>query len=442
MLKLQIFETEHYVRDDTGKVYIVVHWTMLVTPYILVWHTSLVDVLKIFHDADISVFVDGNYQTFRSEVVSPFSTSASDSMLWHSNDNITMIKDRLDPIAAIDYIDNSTENQCTRKAFSKLFVCPLIEIGLNEISFKQNETFLIIGDTDRPIVLADWQYVMTNGSLQVCVDDFQIISNSMHWHSIRDEVDHEIISTSQILSFACVCTSLFCLLVTIVTYAVTPEMRTQPGINNIILCVSLLLAQTVYQFGAAQTAYVSSFSCSFIGAICHFLWLCVIFSMNNCSIQMFRIFKRSVLVAPQFSWISTAKSILYITCMSLSFVVIAVTISLSLSNGRNSGYGGSICFLSDYLMHTVTFMIPTALIIVLNIVLFGYVVFVIYKSNEEAARLRQERSYFGVYVRLSTLTGLTWVFGYLYLFLKFNIIEYFFIVFNGLQGVFSCLRLL
>ena len=58
MLKLQIFETEHYVRDDTGKVYIVVHWTMLVTPYILVWHTSLVDVLKIFHDADISVFVD------------------------------------------------------------------------------------------------------------------------------------------------------------------------------------------------------------------------------------------------------------------------------------------------------------------------------------------------------------------------------------------------
>ena len=191
MLKLQIFETEHYVNDYTERVYIAVYWTMLVTPDRGVWHEPLMDVLKIFHDAYISFLVDGNYQIFKSEVVSPFFTSDSDTMLWHFNDNITLIKDRLDPIAVIDDIDNSTENQCTGKAFSKLFVCPFIEIGLNEISFKQNETFLIIGDTDRPIVLADWQYVMTNGSLQVCVDDFQIISNSIHWHSIRDEVDQK-----------------------------------------------------------------------------------------------------------------------------------------------------------------------------------------------------------------------------------------------------------
>ena len=85
-----------------------------------------------------------------------------------------------------------------------------------------------------------------------CVDDSQIISNCESRHSIIEEEGKGIISTSHILSFACVCTSLFCLLVTFVTYAVTPEMRIQAGINNVILCVSILFAQTAKYYSGLQ----------------------------------------------------------------------------------------------------------------------------------------------------------------------------------------------
>ena len=439
ILKLQTFEKEKYVQDDLETGYIAVYWTMYVDYNY--WFDPLADILKLFHNTEVSIKVKGSSQTFRSEVVSSFIKSDAGIMTSYSKELQSIIKYTLSPIFLINYPDPILENDCARREYNKLLICPFIKIGVNELSFKRDEGFLIIEDTSPRTILAGWQYELINDTLHVCLDDFQVISDdSKHWYSpTKREHIQEIISASQILSFACVCISLFCLLVTIGRYAITPKLRTQPGINNMILCISLLLAQTFYQFGAGQTAHVSSFACSVIGATCHFLWLCVMFSMNNCSIQMFKIFKSSVLVAPRFSWTSTGKSVVYVVCTSLTFVMIGLAISLSLSNGKSSGYGGSLCYLSDYLLHILTFMIPTALTITVNIVLFGYVVVVINKSTQDAARLHQERNYFGVYIRLSTLTGLTWIFGYLYLFLKLDVIEYLFIVFNGLQGVFLML---
>ena len=151
--------------------------------------------------------------------------------------------------------------------------------------------------------------------------------------------------------------------------------------------------------------------------------------------QMFKIFKSSVLVSHRFNSTTSGKCIMYVFCTSLTFVVTGLTISFLLSRVENSGYGGSICDLLDYLMHSLMFIIPTALTIIVNIGLFGYIVFVLNKTTHDAAMLQQERNYFGVYIRLSTLTSYMdiWLSSP---FIQLDVIEYFFIVFNSLQGVF------
>ena len=338
------------------------------------------------------------------------------------------------------YKNNGTlENACSERQklhFNKVLLCPFIKINMNEMSMKIENESLVFEETTPYKIIAPWQYEVHNETVHICLEDYRSVHDTLPWYESRKYVrGEENITVSQILSLSCTCVSLFCLLITIGFYLMRPQLRTQSGINNIILCVSLLLAQSFYQFGAGQTAYVSSVACSIIGGVCHFFWLCVAFSMSNCSIQMFKVFKSNVLMSSQFSWMATIKRILYVICFSLVFVIFSLTVSLSISKGMSSGYEGSLCFLSDYLMHLVTFMVPTAVTIVVNGALIAYVVFVISRTSSNAAMFRQERNYFAVYIRLSILT----VFGYIHLLVDYTILEYLFIIFNSCQGVFIML---
>lgn len=199
--------------------------------------------------------------------------------------------------------------------------------------------------------------------------------------------------------------------------------------------ISLFLAQTLYQFGAAQTS-LPDWACALIGAICHFLWLAVMFSMNVCSVELYLVFRSMrKLSSNQKNW-NTIRNVLFIVFSSSLFVVINIVVSLFSSSGQNIGYGGSICYLSSRTLQLITFAAPSVAIVVSNILLFGIVVFKIKKFSTSSANLKQERNYLGIYARLSTLTGLTWVFGFLQLILRFETLEYVFIVLNASQCVF------
>ena len=214
-----------------------------------------------------------------------------------------------------------------------------------------------------------------------------------------------------------------------------PVLHSQPDINNIILCISLFLAQTLYQFGAAQTS-LPDWACSLIGVICHFLWLAVMFSMNVCSVELYLVFRSMRKLPSNLKRWHTIRNVLIIVFSSSFFVVINIVVSLASSSGQNIGYGGSNCYLSSITLQLITFAVPSAAIIICNILLFGFVVFKIKKFSTSSANLKQERNYLEIYARLSTLTGLTWVFGFLQLILRFETLEYVFILLNASQGVF------
>ena len=312
--------------------------------------------------------------------------------------------------------------------FNKLHLCSFIELKAVELPVEMNSGILYFKGDRSNIFFEKWKFNQIGDTIQLCIEDFEALSKT-------NKIQTSMVSPKQMLAFFCVCLSIVCLLITIITYLIFPELQSQPGINNLILFISLLFAQTMYQFGVGHRS-MSNLACTVVGAISHFLWLSVMFAMNMCSIELFFVFKTVNKLPQKFCWNKTIRNILYVTLCSSTLVIGNIVVSLAISDGNHSGYGGSICYLSSHLMQLTTFFIPSVGIITANILLFSYVVIKIGTTHINSAHLNQDRSYLGIYARLSTLTGITWSFGFLQYFLHEDILEYIFIVLNASQGVF------
>ena len=393
-------------------------------------------IIGTFEDKSLVIDVNDHNVTFGSEIVS-YSLALFDDTSVRTvripNDN-TISYDILERVSIVNRILGLPWFRCLGSLpFSKLDVCPFIELRHRDLQFEIRNGFLIINESFLYQIFNAWEFKYGPSRLFLCVSDYKRIYDAM---PIRSTAKIELAKgAKEMFALVCVCLSVVCLLVTIIIYVSLTELHSQPCINTIVLCVTLLLAQTSYQFGAGQTDG-PVWSCVVIGAVCHFLWLSVMFAMNVCSYDMFRIFKNIHKLSTDFLWKGVIKRLLYIFVASVLFVVINMIASVLLSNGQDFGYGGIICYLSSTRMQLITFIIPSLLTIITNFVLFGYVVIRIGQNRVNAAKLGHERNYFGIYVRLSTLTGLTWLIGYLHLLIKNDVLEYQFILLNAGQGVF------
>ncbi|MEW8546412.1 MAG: 7 transmembrane receptor, partial [Candidatus Thiodiazotropha sp.] len=263
----------------------------------------------------------------------------------------------------------------------KIMMCPYIIIPFEELAYEIKDGVLIIKETGHQFKTSD--YLENDDEIFMCLEDYK--SFYLKFSTSENNVESSIRSVetkpTNILSFVCVCLSLVCLLITLATYVFFKELHTQPGINTITFCASLLFAQSMYQFGAGQSS-LSSWACSLIGAICHFLWLSVMFSMNVCSIQIYLTFIKSRTISPTYTFKQTAVNTTYIILASFLFVGINIIVSLIRSEGHEIGYGGIVCYLSTALMQGLTFLLPAAIVLSSNIVFFGIVVYKITKTGQ------------------------------------------------------------
>ena len=334
----------------------------------------------------------------------------------------------------------NTSNDCTNKTIvftNKLLKCPFIQLKLAELSVSIANRYLFFPDSN--ITALSWlEYKHANDSIFLCLSDYKRVYAQLPEMTIRKIETPTFlteISLKNLTSLLCVCLSIVCLLITTVIMIVTPDFHTQAGLNTLVLCFCLLLAQSVYQFGVGQT-YLSSWLCSMIGALSHFSWLCVMFAMNVCSLDMFLIFRKLKLTRFDSPCRKVLQRVVFVLAFSLFFLMVNVVVSLAKSKGDDMGYGGAICYISSGSMQIVTFIAPSVLIILINITLFMSVVFKISKNSIQTAGLNQERNYFGIYARLSTLTGFTWIVGFLVLLIQNVVLEYLFILLNASQGLF------
>ena len=238
-----------------------------------------------------------------------------------------------------------------------------------------------------------------------------------------------------VLSFVCLLFSVICSLLTLVTYFLFSELRTQPGINNMILASSMVLWQTLFLVGFNQADTASTSACVAMGILIHYTWLLFLVWMHICSLHMFRVFWKNQTMATSFNVPKT--TLLYMTyCALLASIPVVVNMIISSAKGQGIGYGGDFCYIaaSDYFLYITS--IPLCIVVIVNIALYIAVVIRIENTRSKVKKRSEQNSLISVYVKLSSLTGVTWIFGIVYMFVGLEWAEYVFVLLNGTQGIF------
>ena len=238
-----------------------------------------------------------------------------------------------------------------------------------------------------------------------------------------------------ILSVACTWCSIVCLLISLFVYILLPKLRqTLPGLNTLILICFLVVSQTLFLFDIQRVFSLNGWPCKILGLVLHFSWLCSLFWMNVCTFHMYKILARVRIINNE---IASMRFMLYIGyALLMSVLFVATNIIGSYVRNGTFGYGRDDCYIDTQDMIQFTAVLPVGCVVILNFMFFILVTLNLTRTPKIKKSVKNDRNIFKILVKLSTITGLTWIFGLVYSFTGEEVLSYIFIVLNASQGVF------
>ena len=244
--------------------------------------------------------------------------------------------------------------------------------------------------------------------------------------------------TEGIVSLTLMSISTCCLLITLLTYTVFRVLRSQPGINNMILCLCLIIGYFIFMFGSNRVHLDPG--CKILGGVIHFTWTFAFFWMNACSFHMYRVF--GSLNNPMHSTNRLFVTLSYLLYSSIgSSIVVGINIGVTyhMSDGLSYGYGygkTGLCYIYEPIMTLYTMALPALCLVIVNIVMFGIVVVRCRRVSNVQKHVQNDKNCFSIYVKLSTLTGLTWIAAVPMVLFKSIVFNYIFIALTCTQGIY------
>ncbi|XP_067682684.1 uncharacterized protein [Haliotis asinina] len=241
-----------------------------------------------------------------------------------------------------------------------------------------------------------------------------------------------------ILTAVCLVFSMFFLFLSFLVYVLVPELRTLPGYNLMFLISSLFLAQGLFLFGAGAVS--NHVICKILGVMIHYFWMVTFAWMNVCTFHVFRVF-RNILSSVK---LSNDKRIVLLKYGTFSYVVpagvvtITILVNYFLSGMSTIGYSDSqaSCFLNPGVITLVAFGIPAVVTVVCTGTFFACTVVALRRASTDRASVGKKETHAILnLVKLSSATGLSWVFGLLGSLFSIEAFKYAFVVLAAGQGV-------
>lgn len=418
--------------------------------------SGFMGVLKIYQTKGSNVafspkeynFIIFMYFSITSRIGKAFvNTAAIEWILKQHNCNL-MISDRhgveyslvfeLDTIDAIDGYFELFQMYSQVLALSPVFSCPVVELEASFYHFEFDKETVTIKEIEA--VFKRNEYIKTeNSSILICRDNFE--SYLKHYIKKQNKTSSDkntkfLETTPQgIVSLVCTSCSILCSVISLLAFVRVRNMRTQPGINNFCLILCLVSAQAFFQLSSGQANNIPIWACSFLGGISHYFWMVTILWMNVCTFHMYKQFRKLHSLS-HFQARKKTTCLYWTYCLFVASIPVLINILAKYLNEKDFGYGGTLCYITDYLMVGFCFALPVAIIILVNISLFIATVLNISRRPSLRRDRKEEIKFLVVYAKMSTVTGLTWTFGFLYTLTNFHLFEYFFIILNASQGVF------
>ncbi|RXG51370.1 putative G-protein coupled receptor Mth-like 4 [Armadillidium vulgare] len=179
--------------------------------------------------------------------------------------------------------------------------------------------------------------------------------------------------------------SLVCLAFHISLYFCYSRLRTWHGRNLVSLCFSLFMAQFLFLTGTTTTENFEF--CVFMAVCIHYFWLASFFWMNILSIDVWRTFKA------KFSHNSNNRKVFLIYNLYswvIPFIIVMVSLTLDVA-GKNfkykPNYAGfdeaELCWINNKYGLLCFFLLPIAIIMTENVILFTITCYLIYSQSKE-----------------------------------------------------------
>ena len=315
--------------------------------------------------------------------------------------------------------------------------CPMLSLNASEYVILGNSSVLVTTTGEEYM---RHEYTFDDDTLFICspyLDQTYNVSFNVTHTVIMFEFDR----VQQLVSVIGLLISIPALAIQFIVYMMVPVLRNIPGRCVLSLVASLFVAQLLFLVGTTRTQIHEV--CVSLAAAMHYAFLATFFWMNVMAIDICRTFSSSHIMLPAdphsarftfyslYAWVTPA-------------IIVGGSLALDLLDVETTDfyrphYGDGICWITRPWSLLVTFAVPLALILVVNFVLFGTTVKNLCLISRDTKRVRgDDQNQFGLYVKLSTIMGLTWVFGFIASLFDLPVLWYVFVVFNTLQGAFTC----
>ena len=255
----------------------------------------------------------------------------------------------------------------------------------------------------------------------------------------------------EILTICTSTVSLLSLAALIFTYTVFSELRKLPGKNLLNLAVSLFLAQLLWLVAVPETKRRQL--CIIITIIEHYLFLVTFTAMSVIGFHSKTILASKKLKIPSTQTEDKKQFILYSGFVwGGPMLFITTTIFLNFYNIYDVGYSSEnermACWITKKQAQGFFFILPVGLLVFFNSSMFIYTVIMIQRSKHKRKELyatgnkSHEQNTVWIYLKLSSLTGITWIFGFIDVLVDSSVFSVLFVLFASLQGLYIAVSFL
>ena len=230
----------------------------------------------------------------------------------------------------------------------------------------------------------------------------------------------------------------------LVTYFIFTELHTFPGLVLINLCMTFLATDLIFITGGPTVSHFPLKElCTTLAITLHFFYLAQFSWMSIFSCEMLRNFYQ----ASQFANDTRkAKKRFFAIYLMIGWLpplgISIITISLNFSVEGLVLYGvnreGNIdkCWINDYNSFLVSFLTPLVLSLTCNLVMLVVTTILLFRAYRDQSKVEKSNNgtIFRVWLAVFSITGLTWVFGFMALFRFTSWMWYPFVIFNSTHG--------
>ncbi|XP_033640757.1 uncharacterized protein LOC117300993 [Asterias rubens] len=251
------------------------------------------------------------------------------------------------------------------------------------------------------------------------------------------------VTAQQILSLVGNIISMVAAAATFATYCLFKELRKRISVAIMGLVSSLFMAQLLLLLSGTATSNPAA--CTAVAFLGHFFWLSAVLWTSVLAFDLHRTFAYgSKIRRLDLEMRTFLLEVLFTVCVAMVIVMPCLVIHLCDCTDIPLWYGDeNVCWIGDGFTNLIAFGLPIGIIVLVNIVLFSFTVRGIRSAKRQTegmlrsdeSKERRMRNELVIYVKISSLMGFTWIFGFAAAFSDLAALWYIFIILNSCQGL-------